>query len=94
MAEKKVRAHLYIAGRVQGVFYRAWTLKQAESLGLVGWVKNLDNARVEAIFEGSEKKVKEMVSRCKKGPKLAKPTHLDVSWEKATGEFEKFEIMA
>lgn len=92
MAGEIVRAHIFIEGRVQGVFYRAWTRDEAEKLGFTGWVKNLVDGRVEAVFEGPKEKVKEMVKKCREGSRVAKVEHLDVIWEDATGEFEGFEI--
>lgn len=88
-----VRAHVYMEGRVQGVFYRDWTRKTAKNLGLTGWVRNLKDARVEAIIEGEKSEVKAMVEKCKKGPLGAKVFHLDVIWEEATGEFKDFAII-
>ncbi len=93
MAEKIVRAHVLIKGKVQGVFYRVWTFKQAQSLGLAGWVKNLKDKKVEAVFEGPKEKVEEMIEKCKEGPRPSNVKHLKVSWEKASGEFSSFEIL-
>lgn len=87
------RAHVYIQGRVQGVFYRDWTKKLALSLGLTGWVRNLDDGRVEAVFEGEKEKVSKMTQRCKEGPKAAGVSHIDVVWEEGTGEFSDFAIV-
>ena len=53
-AEEKLRAHLFVSGKVQAVFYRETTKKKAEKLGVSGWVKNLRDGRVEAIFEGNK----------------------------------------
>ena len=92
MEEKAVRAHVFIEGRVQGVFYRVWTQDQAQKLGLNGWVRNLGDGKVEAVFEGSKDKVEKMVKKCYKGPRSAGTKHVDVNWEKATGEFGTFEI--
>jgi len=89
-----VRAHVFIEGRVQAVSYRYWTLRQAQGLQLTGWVKNLTDGRVEAVFEGPKTMVSEMIKKCKSGPMLAGVKHIDVSWEKATGEFKGFEIFA
>jgi len=89
----KVRAHVYIQGRVQGVFYRDWTKRLANSLDLTGWVRNLTDGRVEAVFEGEKKMVKKMAGECKAGPKIASVSHVDVIWEKATGEFKDFAII-
>lgn len=93
MEDKKVRAHVFIEGMVQGINYRWWTLRQAQSLNLVGWVKNLADGRVEAIFEGPRNIVEEMVKKCHQGPRLAGVKHIDINWEKATGEFSAFEII-
>lgn len=91
---EEVRAHVFISGRVQGVFYRDWTRKTAISLGLTGWVRNLSDGRVEAIFEGQKKKIEEMIKKCKEGSKVASVEHMDVNWEEASGEFDGFEIKA
>jgi len=93
MENRTVRAHVFIEGRVQGVFYRVWTREQARKLDLVGWIRNLEDGRVEAVFEGSRNKVEEMIKKCREGPRLAGTKHIDVSWEKATGEFAGFEII-
>ena len=92
MENKTVRAHVFIEGRVQGVFYRVWIREQAQELGLSGWVRNLEDGRVEAVFEGPRDKLEKMVKKCYKGPQLAGIEHIDVNWEKATGEFGTFEI--
>ena len=65
---EKTRAHVFVSGRVQGVFFRQKTKDQAESQCVTGWVKNLDDGRVEAVFEGDEDAVKMLVAFCKKGP--------------------------
>ncbi|MGB6881743.1 MAG: acylphosphatase [Microgenomates group bacterium] len=92
MADKIIRAHIFIEGRVQGIFYRVWILRQAQHIGLTGWVKNLEDGRVEAVFEGPKSKVEKMVKECHKGPRLAGVKHIEVIWEKATGELDTFEI--
>ncbi len=90
MAE--VRAHVYISGRVQGVFFRAFTAERAKELGLTGWVKNLPDGRVEAIFEGEEDKIKEMIARCREGPPHSIVRDVDVRFEKPTGEYQSFVV--
>jgi len=67
MAENNIRAHVYIQGRVQGVNYRGWTRKAAQNLGLTGWVKNLVDGRVEAVFEGPKRYVEEIIKKCRDG---------------------------
>ena len=57
----RTRAHVFVSGRVQGVFYRATTQEQALERGVDGWVRNLDDGRVEAVFEGPEDTVRGMV---------------------------------
>jgi acylphosphatase len=86
------RAHLLIEGIVQGVFYRAFTRDLAMRLGLKGWVRNLPDGRVEAVFEGDEKVIEEAIASCYKGPPAAHVTNIDVKWEEYTGEFSGFEI--
>ena len=60
-----------ITGRVQGVWYRAWTIEQATARGLNGWVRNRRDGSVEALFSGAADKVDDMVKACHRGPKMA-----------------------
>lgn len=89
---EKIRAHIFVSGRVQGVFYREKTKKKSEKLGVTGWVKNLSDGRVEAIFEGDKDMVEDMVNWARKGPIWAKIEALDIVWEDFTGQFNNFEI--
>lgn len=66
-----IALHCIITGRVQGVWYRAWTEKEARALGLNGWVRNLPDGSVEAVFSGPEATVREMIGRCRSGPPRA-----------------------
>ncbi len=68
-----------IEGRVQGVGYRYWTADTASALGLRGWVRNRNDGGVEAVFAGRPMLVAEMVQRCRRGPVLARVTHVDES---------------
>lgn len=61
-----------ISGKVQNVWYRAWTVEQAEARGLKGWVRNLANGDVEALFAGPADKVADMIQACHQGPKAAR----------------------
>jgi acylphosphatase len=70
-----------IEGRVQGVFYRAWTEQTARRLGLDGWVRNRRDGSVEAVFSGHEAQVDEMLKRCAEGPPDAKVTNVVVTDE-------------
>lgn len=86
------RAHIFITGRVQGVFFRKFTHDYAVRLGLTGWVKNLPDGRMETVAEGEKEKLIELIELIKKGPPLAKIEKVEVSWEKAIGEFDGFSI--
>lgn len=87
-----VRAHVLISGRVQGVFFRSETGLQAKKLDVKGWVRNLADERVEAVFEGEETAVKRLVDFCRKGPPGARVTNVNVLWEAYRGEFRSFEV--
>ncbi|EWY37588.1 acylphosphatase [Skermanella stibiiresistens SB22] len=67
-----------ISGRVQGVWYRAWTVERARLLGLVGWVRNLEDGTVEALFAGPADQVDAMIEACREGPKHARVTDVVV----------------
>jgi acylphosphatase len=84
------RAHVYVTGYVQGVFFRHSMAKRARDLGLSGWVRNLDDGRVEAVVEGEESDVEEVVDWCRSGPPHATVEHVEASWEPATREFSGF----
>lgn len=86
------RAHVFISGRVQGVNFRWYTQRQAQELGLAGWVRNLWDGRVEAIFEGKEKAVGRAVDWCRVGPPSARVDDVEVNYEEPTGEFSRFRI--
>lgn len=64
--------HVTITGRVQGVWFRGWTVEQARSLGLSGWVRNRRDGSVEAVFSGDAATVREMIVRCNQGPPAAR----------------------
>jgi acylphosphatase len=85
-----VRAHVLVSGRVQGVFFRSETSYEARKRGINGWVRNLPDGRVQALFEGEEKSVKEIIEFCRRGPPGARVTNIDVTWEDYRGEFKNF----
>jgi acylphosphatase len=87
-----VRAHVYVSGRVQGVFFRYETKSLADELGVKGWVRNLPDGRVEAVFEGEETLVRRMIDFCRKGPPGARVTGVEIEWEEYKGEFKGFAI--
>jgi len=89
---KKIRVNVVISGRVQGVCYRQGTFQKAVELGLKGWVRNLTNGRVEAVFEGEENLVDQMIEWCKEGPIMARVTHVEVDKQLYIGDFTGFSI--
>lgn len=80
------RAHVFVTGRVQGVFFRARTSEQARAAGLAGWVRNLDDGRVEAVFEGPRPAVQRLVEWCRSGPPSARVEMVEVRWQAPIGE--------
>ncbi|MFQ5906932.1 MAG: acylphosphatase [bacterium] len=88
----EARLHVFISGRVQGVFFRANTQSMARRLNLTGWVRNLGDGRVEAVFEGSRDDAEGMLSWCHKGPPGAVVNRVEEVWEQPTGEFGDFSI--
>jgi acylphosphatase len=86
------RAHVRVSGQVQGVFFRDSTRQKAEELGLAGWVRNMPDGQVEALFEGPTEKVREMVTWCEEGPQRASVENVDTNFENAGGDLEGFEV--
>lgn len=86
------RAHVIILGRVQGVWFREETKKRALDLGLTGWVRNKQDGNVEAVFEGPENKINEIIEWCKKGPSLSRVDDVKIEFERYKGDFEDFKI--
>jgi acylphosphatase len=86
------RAHLYVSGGVQGVFFRNSARERAERLGLTGWVKNLPDGRVEALFEGPSERVREMVRWCEQGPPHAAVEDVKTEFEVSQGDLTSFEV--
>ncbi|UZR30426.1 acylphosphatase [Methylococcus mesophilus] len=87
------RVHVHVAGRVQGVWYRASAARKASELGLTGWVRNLPDGRVELVAEGNAETVDALLSWCRRGPPLARVAGLDVREVAVTGEFVEFAVL-
>lgn len=87
----RIRAHVFVSGTVQGVFYRATTRDTAREVGVDGWVRNLDDGRVEAVFEGDRADVEEMIDFCHEGSPAATVHDVDVEYEEPRA-LEGFEI--
>jgi acylphosphatase len=87
-----LRAHVVVQGLVQGVWFRASTKDEADRVGVTGWVRNLQDGSVEAVFEGETKKIEEIVGWCHRGPSGARVTNVDIVWEPFKKEFDHFDI--
>jgi acylphosphatase len=89
---EKISAQIVIHGRVQGVYFRAFTRDEARSLGLTGWVRNLWDGGVEACFEGDKEKVDQMVAWCWHGFPPSRVEQVDVTYGPYSGAFDSFQI--
>lgn len=88
----KKRVHVIVEGKVQGVFFRDFTRKQANRFRVMGWVRNLMDGRVEIMAEGEEEDLKSFLEEVKKGPPLAIVEKIDIDWMEFKGEFQDFRI--
>lgn len=84
--------HLWISGRVQGVGFRHFTTQQARALGLSGWVKNLNDGRVEAVLKGSGNAINEMLSQLEQGPRLASVKQIEKEEEPIDNSIHGFSV--
>lgn len=87
-----LQVHVVISGRVQGVWYRASTKQKAEELGLTGWVKNTRDGNVEAVFEGQESVINEMIAWCRKGPALAHVSDVRIVEKRKADHYTDFTV--
>ncbi len=83
--------HVFIEGKVQGVFFRDNAKNKADELDVKGWIKNLADGRVEAVFSGDDKNVEEIIGWCRQGPSSADVTYVNVRSEEPK-EFDDFEV--
>lgn len=84
--------HLVVRGRVQGVFFRASTQREARRLGLTGWVKNRADGAVEMLAEGEESALKQLQLWAERGPSAARVDDVQVRWRSYVGDFPDFRI--
>jgi len=89
---KNTRVHLKITGRVQGVYYRAATVQQAQNLSLTGWVMNCRDGSVEAVAEGAKQQLEEFIAWCREGPAGARVASVEIRWETAQNNFRAFTV--
>lgn len=87
-----IRRRTLISGRVQGVAFRAYTRQAARAAGVVGWVQNLPDGRVEAVFEGTPDRVQAMIDWCHHGPRGARVDKVEVIEERVRGDLTDFDI--
>ena len=90
----QVRTRVLVTGRVQGVGFRWAVEDEARDAGVTGWVRNLPDGRVEAVFEGEEESVRRMVGFCRRGPAVARVDDVAIIKEEYTGKFEGFFILS
>ncbi|UCH32657.1 MAG: acylphosphatase [Candidatus Bathyarchaeota archaeon] len=88
----KVRVHVFIYGRVQGVFFRSETCREARRRKLKGWVRNLADGSVEVMAEGEREDIERLVEFCKRGPRGARVTKTKTTFKPYIGEFTDFRI--
>ena len=86
------RIRVYVSGTVQGVLFRHYTRERALELGIAGWVRNLPDGRVEAVFEGKDEAIDEIMTFCRTGPSGAHVTGVEIKEESWTGEFKGFVV--
>ena len=87
------QTHLFISGSVQGVGYRQFVKHWARKFGLTGWVRNLDDGRVEAVVQGEPKKIHVLLKICRKGPPVSKVAAVQVQEESGSETFEAFTVL-
>ena len=85
------QAHVFVSGKVQGVTFRASARFKALQRNIKGWIRNLPDSRVEAVFQGNEEDVKKMIDFCHKGPDLASVEDVEINWE-SPDDFDSFVI--
>lgn len=88
----KCKAHLIIKGEVQGVYFRAFTKEIADSLGLKGWVRNLPDGSVEALFEGDREVIEIAIGKCRVGPPFAVVNDIQIQWSDDIEGYPDFKI--
>ena len=82
-----VQARVFVSGRVQGVFFRAFVRQKALEVGVTGYVRNLHDGRVEVVFQGPPGKVRRMIKQVHEGPRFARVEKVSVQWEEVSEEF-------
>jgi acylphosphatase len=89
----KKKVYIIIYGKVQGVWFRLNTKNKADELGICGWVKNTEDGKVEAVFEGDENKITEIIEWCSKGPSKARVSKIEIFKKNYAKEYDDFSII-
>lgn len=89
----KVRARVFVSGKVQGVFFRSTVREKVLAIGVTGWIRNLSDGRVEAILEGEREAVEDVIAYCRVGPPMARVEDIEIRWEVYLGEHRHFFIL-
>ena len=92
MGSTRIRGHIFVSGRVQGVYFRETAQGMAQSLKLMGWVRNLPDFRVEIVCEGKRENVERFLEWCRHGPPSASVTDVAIEYEEAKGHFNGFYV--
>ncbi len=87
------RIHIFISGKVQGVYFRQNTFYKAQELNIMGWVRNLQDGRVEAVLEGETENINKLLDWCNDGPENAIVTKIEIMDEPYRNEFSNFQIL-
>jgi acylphosphatase len=88
----EARVHAFVSGVVQGVGFRYFVVDASAAAGVVGWVRNLRDGRVEFVAEGARSSLDRMVADVRRGPRGGRVEHVEEIWEQATGEFQGFRL--
>ncbi len=88
-----MQAHVFISGIVQGVGYRYFIKSNAQKLGITGWVKNTNNGKVEAVFQGEQEKLQQMIALSHQGPVFSEVNDIQLEWEEEKKNSSEFKIL-
>lgn len=87
------QAHIFISGFVQGVGFRQFIKRLAGEKQIAGWARNTQDGRVEAVFQGREQDIDQLIQHLRKGPMLAGVKHIVIEWEEAKNQLQSFEVV-
>lgn len=87
------QCHIFISGFVQGVGFRHYIKSKANELELTGFVQNMPDGSIEAVFMGDKSSIEEIIKHCKKGPFLSNVENVEIEWKKPSKKFEDFVIL-